>query len=71
LTPNGLNAGGTARKLARMIYRLAQHGEAHVRQGLEDCEEKFQAGKSNALQKAPKASGLELVSQQARAHPVS
>jgi hypothetical protein len=41
-----------------------------VRQGLEDCGEEFQAGKLNAFQKAPKASGLELVSQQARAHPV-
>jgi transposase len=52
----------TAHKLARIIFRLIKHGEAYVRQGLEDYEMRFQARKLNALQKAAKAMGFELVS---------
>ena len=52
----------TAHKLARIIFRLIKHGEAYVRQGLEDYEKKFQTRKLNALQKAAKAMGFELIS---------
>ena len=60
----------TAHKLARIIFRLIKHGEAYVRQGLEDYEKKFQAKKLKALQKTAKAMGFELVSQPLP-HPVS
>ena len=52
----------TAHKLARTIFRLIKYGETYVRQGLEDYEKKFQARKLNALQKAAKAMGFELIS---------
>ena len=35
----------TAHKLARLIYRLLKHGEAYVRQGMEDYEKRFQERK--------------------------
>jgi transposase len=54
----------TAHKLARIVYRLIKYGEAYVRQGLEDYEKKFQAGKLNALQKNAKAMGFELIQKQ-------
>jgi len=54
----------TAHKLARIIYRLIKHGEAYVRQGMEDYEKKFQAGKLRTLQKNAKAFGFELVQKQ-------
>jgi transposase len=61
----------TAHKLARIIYRLLKHGEAHVRQGLEEYEKKFAARKLNALQKTAKALGFELVQKQAIPQSVS
>jgi transposase len=61
----------TAHKLARIIYRLIKHGEAYVRQGLEDYEKKFTARKLNALQKTAKALGFELVEKQALIQSVS
>lgn len=51
----------TAHKLARIIYRLLKHGEAYVRQGMEDYEKKFQQRKLHMLQKAAKNMGLQLV----------
>jgi transposase len=54
----------TAHKLARIIYRLLKHGEAYVRQGMEDYEKKFKACRVRALQKSAKAMGFELVAKQ-------
>lgn len=54
----------TAHKLARIIYRLLKHGEAYVRQGLEDYEKKFVERKLNSLQKTAKAMGFELIQKQ-------
>jgi transposase len=54
----------TAHKLARIVYRLIKHGEAYVRQGVEDYEKKFQAGKLKALQKTAQAMGFDLVHKQ-------
>ncbi len=54
----------TAHKLARIVYRLIKHGEAYVRQGLEDYEKKFKDRKLNALQKTAKTMGFELVQKQ-------
>lgn len=61
----------TAHKLARIVYRLIKHGEAYVRQGLEDYEKKFAARRLTALQKTAKAFGFELVQKQAIAQSVS
>jgi transposase len=61
----------TAHKLARIVYRLIKHGEAYVRQGLEDYEKKFAARKLNALQKTAKAFGFELVQKQTVTQSVS
>jgi len=60
-----------AHKLARIIFRLIKHGEAYVRQGLEDYEKKFQVRKLNALQKTANAMGFELVSKQPLPQAVS
>jgi transposase len=54
----------TAHKLARIVYRLIKHGEAYVRQGIDDYEKKFQARKLHALKKTAQALGLELVQKQ-------
>jgi transposase len=54
----------TAHKLARIIYRLIKHGEAYVRQGMENYEIQFQARKLRALQKAAKTMGFELIQKQ-------
>jgi transposase len=54
----------TAHKLARIVYRLIKHGEAYVRQGLEDYEKKFRARKLCALQKTAKLMGFELTPSQ-------
>jgi transposase len=54
----------TAHKLARIIYRLIKHGEAYVRQGMEDYEAKFRAHKLAALKKTAKTMGFELVQNQ-------
>lgn len=51
----------TAHKLARLIYRLVKHGEAYVRQGMEDYERKHQERKQRALTKAAAAMGFQLV----------
>ncbi len=61
----------TAHKLARIIYRLIKHGEAYVRQGLEDYEKKFQERKLRALQKTATTLGFELVAKQPLAPSVS
>jgi hypothetical protein len=61
----------TAHKLARIIYRLLKHGEAYVRQGLEDYEKKFQDRKLHALQKTARAMGFELVQNQVIPQSVS
>jgi transposase len=53
----------TAHKLARIIYRLIKHGEAYVRQGLEEYEKKFRERKVYGLQKMAKALGFQLVPQ--------
>jgi transposase len=54
----------TAHKLARIIYRLLKHGEAYVRQGLEDYERKFRERKLHALRKTAISMGFKLVAQQ-------
>jgi transposase len=54
----------TAHKLARLIYRLIKHGEAYVRQGMEDYEKNFQARKLSALKKTAAALGFELTIKQ-------
>jgi len=61
----------TAHKLARLIYRLLKHGEAYVRQGMEDYERKFQEGKLNRLKKTAAAMGFELTAKQPVTLPVS
>jgi len=54
----------TAHKLARLIYRLLKHGEAYVRQGMEDYEKNFQKRKLSSLQKMATAMGFELTAKQ-------
>jgi transposase len=54
----------TAHKLARIIYRLIKHGEAYVRQGVEDYERKFRERKLYALRKTAVSMGFNLVAQQ-------
>ena len=61
----------TAHKLARIIYRLIKHGEAYVRQGMEDYERKFRERKLHALKKAAGSMGFNLIAQQQVASPVS
>lgn len=61
----------TAHKLARIIYRLIKHGEAYVRQGLEDYEKKFQERKLHALRKTAASLGFNLMAQPEIASPVS
>jgi transposase len=61
----------TAHKLARLIYRLIKHGEAYVRQGMDDYERKFHEGKLNRLKKTAAAMGFELTARQPVALPVS
>jgi transposase len=61
----------TAHKLARIIYRLIKHGEAYVRQGMEDYERKFQERKLHALKKTATVMGFDLVAKQPLASPVS
>jgi transposase len=51
----------TAHKLARLIYRLVKHGEAYVRQGLEEYEKKYQEQRLKRLQKQAQALGFQLV----------
>lgn len=61
----------TAHKLARIIYRLVKHGEAYVRQGMEDYERKFQDRKLAALTKTAKLMEFELIQKQSVASGVS
>lgn len=61
----------TAHKLARIIYRLIKHGEAYVRQGLEDYERKFQERKLYALRKTATRMGFDLVAKEQVASAVS
>jgi len=61
----------TAHKLARVLYRLLKHGEAYVRQGLEDYEEKYQARKLKTLQKMAASMGLEVIAAQNSVQAVS
>ena len=61
----------TAHKLARILYRLIKHGEAYVRQGLAEYEQKHQARKLKGLQKAAESIGFELVRKQPQAPCVS
>jgi transposase len=61
----------TAHKLARIIYRLIKHGEAYVRQGMEDYERRFRERKLHALKKTALSMGFNLIAQQEAASPVS
>lgn len=61
----------TAHKLARIIYRLITHGEAYVRQGMEDYEKKFRERKLQGLKKTAKSMGFDLIEQQQVAASVS
>jgi transposase len=61
----------TAHKLARILYRLLTHGEAYVRQGLEDYEKQFRDRKLAALKRNAKTLGFELVAAQAPASAVA
>jgi transposase len=60
----------TAHKLARIVYRLIKYGEAYVRQGMEDYEQKFRARKLAALRKTAKIMGFELIQKQTLASGV-
>src|SRR6266850_748189 len=61
----------TAHKLARIIYRLLTHGEAYVRQGLEEYEQKTKARALKAIQKTAATFGFKLVPQESLAKVVS
>lgn len=61
----------TAHKLARLVYRLLKHGEAYVRQGVEEYEKKYQEQKLRALQKTAAALGFTLSANQQVTTPVS
>jgi transposase len=61
----------TAHKLARLIYRLLKYGEAYVRQGMADYEQRFQERKLYALQKTAQAMGFQLVAKQPTTESVS
>jgi len=43
---------------------LLKHGEAYVRQGMDDYERKFHEGKLNRLKKTAAAMGFELTAKQ-------
>jgi Transposase IS116/IS110/IS902 family./Transposase. len=60
-----------AHKLARILYRLLTHGEAYVRQGMADYEEKYQARKLKSLKKIAESIGFELIQKQTVAEVVS
>lgn len=51
----------TAHKLARLIYRLIKHGEAYVREGLQQYEMKNQQRKLKAVLKMAKSLGLQIL----------
>lgn len=50
----------TAHKLARIIYRMLKHGEAYVRQGLEDYEKKNREESLKRLRRAAATLGYQL-----------
>jgi transposase len=54
----------TAHKLARLIYRIVKHGEAYVREGLEQYEKKNQQRKLKAVRKMAESLGLKLLEPQ-------
>ena len=61
----------TAHKLARLIYRLLKHGEAYVRQGMEDYQKRYQERMLSILKKKAAAMGFQLVGKQQVAQGVS
>jgi hypothetical protein len=61
----------TAHKLARLIYRLIKHGEAYVREGMEEYERKNQQQKLKALRKMAESLGAKLVEPEGLAMAVS
>jgi transposase len=61
----------TAHKLARIVYRLLKHGEAYVRQGMEDYERKFRERRLLMLKRSAKTLGFDLVQSQTVASGVS
>jgi transposase len=60
-----------AHKLARLIYRIIKHGEAYVREGLEQYEKKNQERKLKAVRKMAASLGLQLLEPQQLAQSVS
>ena len=54
----------TAHKLARLVYRLLQHGELYVQQGLEDYERKYRERVLSNLKKTAANLGMEVVQKQ-------
>lgn len=54
----------TAHKLARIIYRLLTHGEAYVRQGLADYEQKTREQSLQRLRRTAAALGFQLTEAQ-------
>jgi transposase len=61
----------TAHKLARIIYRLLKHGEAYVRQGIEEYEKKYQERRLKSFQRMANSLGFELIQKQQPASVVS
>jgi transposase len=61
----------TAHKLARILYRLLKHGEAYVRQGMEDYEQKHRERKLKHLQKSAASIGFQLIQKEMVATTVS
>lgn len=61
----------TAHKLARLVYRLIKHGEAYVRQGMEEYEKKNQQQKLKALRKMAERLGAKLLEPEGLASAVS
>jgi len=60
-----------AHKLARLIYSLIKHGEAYLREGLEQYERKNQQRKLRAVRKMAESLGLKILEPEAVAHSVS
>jgi len=61
----------TAHKLARLIYRLLKHGEAYVRQGVEDYERIYRQRLLHHLRKSAATLGFKLTEKQELASGVS
>jgi hypothetical protein len=68
-TPQAITA--TAHKLARIIYRMLTHGEAYVRQGLQEYQKKIQQQSLKRLQRAAAAIGYKLTKCQSLIQVVS